>query len=244
MAVEVKKATRSINTEVPLDSINILPQIRKTFDPEALRNLADDITERGRLIFPLVVACLDPKSCGRYLEYMKGFRQVPQEVQDLKMTRRREGRFSYILIDGERRARAVKLAYPKEPEKLVEARLFINIPPSEAIELQSAANMHRPVEVKEEALDYVALYKMRKAEDPSYTKARFAKSVGRSVSTINSALKFCDLPADIQEAVEKGHLPFGAAIGIASLQEKKLSDDELSLKKIIRKCYVIPSFRY
>lgn len=164
----------SIN-EVSLDKIVANPdQPRRTFDEEAMEELADSIREHG-VISPI--------------------------------TLRKNEDDTYMIIAGERRFRASKLAglttipaYIKEvkDEQVMEWALIENI--------------------QREDLDAIeiALAYQRLMDDYQLTQERMAERIGKKRATITNYLRLLKLPAEIQMGIKDKKLDMGHARAILS----------------------------
>ncbi len=225
--------------EIPIDVINVLPQPRRTFGE--IRELALSIAENG-LINPLNVARLSDENCGDYLEVINRLWQTELKTGDLKSCVEEGKNFFYILIAGERRYRALRYleeeGCDKEhngknclechfPNRLIEVRRGIDIPPLQAIFLQASENTHMKIPVHEEARFHYNLFTILREVNEKYPLAAFARKVGRCESTIRKAIKFCELPLDIQRYVEQGALVYGKALEIDRLIDIGISEENL-----------------
>lgn len=164
----------SIN-EIRLDQIVANPdQPRRTFDEEALSELADSIREHG-VISPI--------------------------------TLRKGNDDTYMIIAGERRFRASKMAglitipaYIKEAkdEQVMEWALIEN--------------------VQREDLDAIeiALAYQRLMDDYQLTQERMAERIGKKRATITNYLRLLKLPAEIQMGIKDKKLDMGHARAILS----------------------------
>ena len=225
---------------VPIDVVNVLPQPRQTF--EEIKELARDIADKG-LMTPLIVARLNRENCSDYLRVISHLWQTELGIEQLKSYSENGGEFYYMLIAGERRFRAFKYLESEGcgqdhgggencfeshfPNRLIEVRLCVDIPPLQAIFLQASENIHMRVPPHEEARFYYNLFTILREVDEKYTLAAFARKVGRSESTIRKAIKFCELPLSIQRSVERGDYPYGKALEIARLIDTGVNEENL-----------------
>ena len=199
-----------------LRDVNILPQPRKTF--EDLEELSEDISQKG-MLNPPTVARFTRTGLNEYIEVINILWRTSFSVDDFSSTESEDGDTYYVLLAGERRIRACRILWAKSARKKIEVRICKNIPPLAALFLQFSENTHKRVPAHEEAYAYSQLFNLIRQEDSSYPLARFARQVGRSPSTIKSALRFCDLPLVIQQAVEDSLVSYGIAVEIARIQE-------------------------
>lgn len=238
---EEGRTPRYVGGLLPVYDINVLPQARRTF--EEIKELAEDIADKG-LMNPLIVARFNQEGCERFLAVINHLWQADLTTENLvRRVEKGENSF-YILIAGERRLRALR--YLQEtgcgrdhgtkncfeyhfPNQLVEIRLCLDIPPLQAIFLQASENIHMRVPPHEEARFHYSLFKLIRQVNDGFSLAAFARAVGRSESTIRNAIKFCELPLDIQKIVEKGYVVYGKALEIVRLREVGLDDEDLKL---------------
>ncbi len=209
-----------------LRNINVLVQTRRTFDD--IEELAIDIAEKG-LLEPLIVAMFDSSGLNRYLTALNLLWGKDYSLKDLKkMSRRNKGSYA-VLVAGERRFRAIKLNLSNNPTapKVVDVRICEDIAPVEALYIQLSENTHKSVPPHEEARAYSQVFRMIRQVKPNFSIAAFARHVGRSPETIKRALRFCDLPEDIQQATEKRLIPYGIAVELSRLQEAGISTGEI-----------------
>ena len=176
-------------SEIALDSIVANPdQPRRTFDEEALQELADSIREHG-VISPI--------------------------------TLRDNGDGTYMLIAGERRFRASKIAgldripayiRTAKDEQVMEWALIENI---QRVDLN-------PVEI---ARSYQQLI-----DKHGYTHEDLSKIVSKSRSAITNSLRLLKLPEQVLLWIEEGKLNSGAARALCS---DKIGDPESLAERII-----------
>lgn len=248
---------------LPLEIINILPQPRKTF--ENIVELALDIAKKD-LLNPLIVAQFNQTDCEKYLTVINELWGVNFGLKDLKAKTENSQLLFYVLLAGERRLRALKHLWEKgcleclekysneKPgtcfqrhfkDSQIEVRLCRDIQPLDALFLQLSENTHMAVPAHEEAKAYALLFRLLRKNDAHFPMAKFAREVGRSPKTIKNALRFCNLPLFIQEAVEKGLLAYGVACELARLQENGTKAEELEwwLIRAMTSNYKVDDFR-
>jgi hypothetical protein len=209
------------NKKVSLWKINILPQPRKTFD--GIAEMADNIAGES-LINPLTVAYFNAHACRQYLDILNRLWNTNFLIYDLQSVSENGKKFYYILLGGERRTRGMKLIWSRGCETCrsihgeekegvcfrrhfkgdkVDVRYRPKTNPLEALFVQFAENIHKRVPSHEEAQAYDNYFRFLRQLDPSFPLAVFARKVGRSVETIRNALRFCELPAEIQDIVRQ-----------------------------------------
>lgn len=160
-------------SEIELDKIIANPdQPRRTFDEEALQELADSIREHG-VISPI--------------------------------TLRDNGDGSYMIIAGERRFRASKMA------GLERIPAYIRTAKDEQVmEWALIENIQR------EDLDAIeiALAYQRLMDDYNLTQERMSERVGKKRATVANYLRLLKLPAEIQVGIKEKKIEMGHARAI------------------------------
>lgn len=160
-------------SEVALDAIMANPdQPRRTFDEEALQELADSIREHG-VISPI--------------------------------TLRDNGDGTYLIIAGERRFRASKMAgLDRIPAYIRTAK------DEQVMEWALIENIQR------EDLDAieVALAYQRLMDDYNLTQERMSERVGKKRATVANYLRLLKLPAEIQVGIKEKKIEMGHARAI------------------------------
>ncbi|MCL1836384.1 MAG: ParB/RepB/Spo0J family partition protein [Treponema sp.] len=176
--------------QLPVDWLTANPgQPRKNFDETELRELADSIAEHG--IIQPIIAMPAPNAADA----------------------------SYIIIAGERRTRAARLAgLRKVPviireytdQKRLEVSLIENIQRSDLNPIEEAA-------AYKNLMDYSRL-----------SQEELALKVGKSRSAVTNALRLLKLPADMQKSLESGPenggISAGHARALLSVTDKALRD--------------------
>ena len=160
-------------SEIELDKIIANPdQPRRTFDEEALQELADSISEHG-VISPI--------------------------------TLRDNGDGTYMIIAGERRFRASKMA------GLERIPAYIRTAKDEQVmEWALIENIQR------EDLDAIeiALAYQRLMDDYNLTQERMSERVGKKRATVANYLRLLKLPAEIQVGIKEKKIEMGHARAI------------------------------
>lgn len=240
---EILREKKDITYEpgyVDIHRINVLPQGRKTFHD--IDVLSEDIADK-KLINPPLIARLDREAAKDYLDTVNAIHDTEIEINDLIQANEKEDYFD-ILIAGERRLRACK-ALDEVPcnkhsadgftdgclsehfQDGIEVRISNNIPPIEAIFRQASENIHEAVPPYEEAHYYDHLLRAIRDSYPEYTLAQFARDVGRSPEKVDSALKYCIAPSDIQELVEDGSLAYGMGVQLGRLNKENAPEEDV-----------------
>ncbi len=135
----------------------------------------------------------------------------------------------HVLIAGERRLRASKLAGLKKVPAIVR-----EASEHDKMALAIVENVQRAdLNPLEEAQAY-----QRLMSEFNLTQEEVSKRLGKSRSTVANILRLLDLPADIQTAVSEGKLSLGHAKVLASLdsseEQKKYAQEALSNKLSVR----------
>ena len=195
----VSTAGSSSISEIPLDKIYPNPdQPRRTFDEEALEELAQSIKEHG-VISPI--------------------------------TLRKDANNQYMIIAGERRFRASKIA------GLDSIPAYIRTAKDEQVmEWALIENIQR------EDLDAIeiALAYQRLMDEYSLTQERMSEHVGKKRATVANYLRLLKLPAEIQLGIKEKKIDMGharAILGSASPEQqlsiyKRILQNGLSVRKV------------
>ena len=119
----------------------------------------------------------------------------------------------YVIVAGERRYRAAKLAGLNEVPVII-----TELTSAEAAEVALIENIQRadlnPIEI---AQAYKALI-----DDFSLTQQQLAERIGKPRSSVANSLRLLDLPETIREYVAEGKLTDGHAKGIAGLDDENV----------------------
>ena len=195
----VSTAGSSSISEIPLDKIYPNPdQPRRTFDEEALEELAQSIKEHG-VISPI--------------------------------TLRKDANNQYMIIAGERRFRASKIA------GLDSIPAYIRTAKDEQVmEWALIENIQR------EDLDAIeiALAYQRLMDEYSLTQERMSERVGKKRATVANYLRLLKLPAEIQLGIKEKKIDMGharAILGSASPEQqlsiyKRILQNGLPVRKV------------
>jgi ParB family chromosome partitioning protein len=156
-------------------------------------------------------------------------------IQPLLVTRSNDNR--YVLIAGERRLRAAKLAGREEVPVVVMDKGSDN----ESLELALIENIQRhDLNPIEEAMAYGRLM-----EEFHLTQEEVAKKVGRQRSTITNVLRLLQLPESLQGDVVQGVISEGHARVLLRIKDEpellqevrdRIVNEELSVRATERLC--------
>ncbi len=255
---------RYIASRLPLSSIHVLDQPRKTF--EAIPDLAENIALR-LLLNPIIVAELTREGLNDYLSFINDIWKVQHSIDAFTAEQTAHGPRYYVLLAGERRYRACSLLWETgcatcqvdgrhhQPgdcfrrhfeQDTVPVSLCVNIDPQTALEIQFSENIHMQVPVGEEALAYAEYFRVLRSRTGSLSKADFARRVGRSASTISNALRFSELPESIQLNVRKKEIPYGIALELTRLYVPQFTENERQhwlILALVRRNVTVQQFR-
>lgn len=178
---------------------NVIPnpnQPRKTFDDAKLRELSNSIKHSG-LLQPIIVAKGQNENSGKY-----------------------------IIIAGERRYRATKLAGLEKIKAVI-----IDIAEKDILKNAIIENVQREdLNPVEEANGYKHII-----EDFGYTHDQLAKEVGKSRSHITNLLRILNLPSEVIVAIKNGNITLGhAKVLLGTDDPSKYLDDIITKQLSIR----------
>lgn len=134
----------------------------------------------------MIVAKLNKDQAQKYLAIINGVWKTKFKLSDLKQ---RKDKLYYILVAGECRLRSHKVL--KWPE--IESRIPKEKEPMAILKNQFIENVRVVVPKQEDAISLACLYRFLKQTEPNYTRARFAREMGRSPDVIRDAERFCDM---------------------------------------------------
>jgi ParB family chromosome partitioning protein len=128
----------------------------------------------------------------------------------------------YIIVAGERRLRAAKLAKLKEIPALI--RSFSQL---EKTEIALIENLQREdLSPVEEARGYKTLIDLGKL-----TQEEVARRIGKNRATVANCLRLLKLPGSMLEALDKGRISAGHARALLAVQ--KTADQEMLFRQIL-----------
>jgi len=209
---------------VPFASINELPQVRTTYDPSAIEELAQAIwTDRGTgaistddfdLANPLLVGRHTPTSAKRYIhdhgEYhriAKADRMDPQDLTPL------DNDTAIIMIAGHRRRRAISHLLGQHNILPGDVRVAGNVRDDiefgQAIGLQLRENVYERPSPQDEAraIDLAFRYIQTKSGHVPSLKS-LSTELGFGETKVRDAIAFASLPDSIQEYTNSGALSY------------------------------------
>jgi len=240
---------------IPLNKVIVFPQVRKTFEIEGLRELAEDIALNG-VLQPSIAAKLSKEN---FIIYMKTFESISNvslgSVEDYPEI---DG-YYYCLIAGERRYRAHVILWEEGCEhcrgrastqqkvlekghcyhlhygdEFIELRTALNIDPLSAKSIQFRENNHVKPPAHEEAEEYQNYFRYLRIDNPHLTFAEFARIVGVSVEKVRKALWFCELPDRVQKAVREKLIFYSHAVEFKKIMDvdPKILEDKKKLSLV------------
>ncbi len=137
----------------------------------------------------------------------------------------------YQIVAGERRWRAAKRIGLSEVPVIIR-----DLTDSEASQIALIENLQREnLNPIEEALGYQALM-----QQYAMTQEEVAKTVGRSRPAVANALRLLNLPAQVQDLLEKGKITVGHAKALAAIKDEELllqcaaraAEDKITVREI------------
>lgn len=185
-AVQPKPAKILFEGRIDIEKIDVVLNIRKTFDPVKLKELSENIKTEG--------------------------------VDQPLLLRPSEKAGRYILVDGERRLRAAKMAGLESVPVIVK-----DISEKDAIVKQMISFLQRdglgPIE---EARGFKLLLETKNEKgQPKYTVEMIAGRVGRHEGYVYRAVRLADLPAMAIKLIESGELTSTHGHHLLRLAEKQ-----------------------
>ena len=134
----------------------------------------------------------------------------------------------YLIVAGERRFRACKLAGITQIPVIIK-----DLSDSQTTEYAIIENVQRQdLNAIEEAVAYKNL-----AEDYDYTQAEIAQVVGKSRSYVANLLRLLNLPQEVQNLIVKHHVSMGHARALLATDDplkiaKSIVDDGLNVRQV------------
>jgi ParB-like chromosome segregation protein Spo0J len=234
-----KKSMRQVSVWL----INVVAQMRKSFDPAELQELSGSIQEKGVINAP-VVARFARDELESYLAVINRLWNTSYKVSDLKPSRVGGEERWYVLLAGERRYRScIPLVRASLRSRFLQVVIHEHISHFDAIDIQFSENSHRRPPPHEEAHAYAQYWALQDALGQQTSLAQFARRIGRSPSAVKAALRFVSLPGVIRNAVagswgtnvpqaklltqQRLKLPYGIAVELARLAEIGVVEEEL-----------------
>lgn len=211
--------------EIPRNVINVLPQIRRQFDPVKLQELADSMPlakdANGlvhELMEPVVEGLHTKESAERYLEQYNRANQDNDHmyiIDDLVPWQTEKGIRYVIHIAGERRIRAADILIEKHgysSESRILSSVHENITYVDALPMQFMENNARVNPPKpDEARSMRGYIDLMREIDPKYTQKKCAAKFAVRPEVVHDAMVFTSYPPSMQ-ALEKFY-PYNWVVG-------------------------------
>lgn len=217
----------------PIEAINVMNQVRQTFDPDEQRELAENISQFN-LLQPLSLAIFDEDHMIKHLKLVNKAWGTRFSLSRFK--KQVDGTYA-VLIAGERRLRSIKEIilnatniYSQQffKDRQVAVVFHYNIPSLTFISIQVSENIHRRPPAHEEAAYFEKYYRALKVlRGKKFSVAEFAREIGRSAQSVGQAIKFCYLPTTVRKFVEQGMLSYTIACELIRLQANGVGNQSL-----------------
>jgi len=134
----------------------------------------------------------------------------------------------FILIDGERRLRALKQLFKQNPKREERIPIIIfDVDEEEAEDLMAKANLEREDFTLSERIGLVNRYRKRGIE-----VAEIAERLNRSTGWVEQLMTLKGAAAKVKKAVDERQITVSAALMIA--RKEKAADQESTLNKVIQ----------
>jgi hypothetical protein len=247
-AVSVEdRSMRRIRTEVvPLELINILPQVRDTVSLGELKSLANGIAAMGLQQNPGIVEL----TLDEIQEYLAKHSQMwGTRLSRSDMVLNFATGTYLIAVFGHRRilahrhlwsvgcdtciesfgAEAPGACWNRHLDVLdpdgIEVRITRGLSWSDAMYAQLLENTYIAPERDREAIAWRALWDSERRERPTLTITAFSRMVGRSPAIVSEALRYCELPSEVKAAYAKRHITWSIATELLRLQRVGLDHE-------------------
>ena len=210
--IDVKISTTD---QIPLSWLNRLKQTRQEYDPEKIVALAKSIEmtdDEGRkilkLLGPLQVVVCDDDQLPTFLADHADFYGEKTDPDSLQ---RGEDGLWYLVDAGHRRSLAFEYLckrYNIDPSKLhVPSALLRDMDFDSALGIQARENEHDRPPVTDEAMSIDRYFKYRQRRQKTMpTHKQVADHFGVTERKVGNALRFGELPAEVQAEIKKGHV--------------------------------------
>lgn len=237
-----KKTVQLKYVEQQLDWANFvtLPQMRKEFDINGIRELAYDLAING-MVNPQIVALFPEKDFWEYVDYVCAVWKRPlTRGERTAIEKKRQPDGYQVIVAGERRLRAFQLLWNEGCHKCQEegsvskgscwtkhfgSRVIVaRVPQTKdarvLLSTQLAENVHYRPSTHEEAEAIAMFTVFLKAENKNISNAEIAKRIGRSADMVSRSLSFYSLPESIRRLVHDRVIKYGIALELARLKDK------------------------
>lgn len=224
--------TRQVKpVKLPPEAFSVLTQVRKTLS--VTEDLMPSILARGQQTPGAAAALVESEAriylteVNRIFDTQHGFSSLQPVVLDgitfyLPLIAGHRRHTTCVLLN--REIKEGKAEYTRNFDGQYRVDLHFGISALDAIEYQFNENRHAQVPPHEEAEAAWRFWRYRTELEEGLTCARFARSIGRTPEWVRSALRFCNLPTDVQSYVTGDNkinlkLPYRILVDLARLAE-------------------------
>lgn len=208
--------------------LNRLEQTRQHYDPEAIAELADSMVTydhnglaQFELIHDLMVGVFDEDTLEAYLSDHEDFYDTAVDRDALK--KGSDGMWR-LVIAGHRRSLGVEMNCKKADilfeDAFIRSSVKQHISFEEALVLQLRENVHLRPPAIDEARQIDRYFRLRTRREKSRPSiASCARVLGFSETKVSEALRFAQLPVEVQREANKGMISYGHAVELFSYVE-------------------------
>lgn len=208
--------------------LNRLEQTRQHYDPEAIAELADSMVTydhdgiaQFELIHDLMVGVFDDETLEAYLSDHEDFYDTAVDREALK---KGSDGFWHLVIAGHRRSLGVEMNCKKADipfeEAFIRSSVKQHISFEEALVLQLRENVHLRPPAIDEARQIDRYFRLRSRREKSRPSiASCARVLGFSETKVSEALRFAQLPVEVQREANKGMISYGHAVELFAYAE-------------------------
>ncbi|MFZ1324284.1 MAG: ParB/RepB/Spo0J family partition protein [Candidatus Saccharimonadales bacterium] len=198
--------------DVPPDYLNVAHQMRPEEDFGNIRELAQSVAEIG-VEQPIRAARWDYDAAAAYLDLNNAAYPEREPLSPGLLLPCPDGASYLVVIYGHRRLLAAREAgQPTVPVKVSENPTF-----HEVLQLQTAENLHHQPRPVAFARGLNQIYQLGLALGTYDSQAAFARHSALGVQRTRDALRFCQLPGDIQKLVVDNKLSYATAVQVSRL---------------------------
>lgn len=224
---------------VPIPYINELKQVRQSYDPDALGDLATsivadeekalsdeaDIDGAFELSTPVIINRFDNERQAEkyYYDHASHYQIKNPECFERENYIAPDG-YYYFLVDGHRRLRATKIVAQRSGIDIehmsIAATIHDNLTFAEALGYQLRSNISQRPPAQDEARAIALCYDDLTRNGQSTPNIKeFASQLGFSESKVRDALAFSALPGEVQMLVDEGLLSYSVVKKFSSLSK-------------------------
>jgi hypothetical protein len=245
---DIRDGTDTTNVRVLCDPrlLGVLTQVRRTMDEEKQELLRGSILTSGQ-INPGIVAALEPAAAVEYLREMNLLWGKAHRLEDYPPVLIDGTPYHLFVVAGHCRHDAVldlcarrdkgELNWTDKFSGKYRAEFRFGISVEEAIILQFQENILAPPPPHEQADAAYHFWRWRKTKEPLLTPAKFARDIGHTADWFKDAVRFCELPLQIQGYVWGASgvtIPYGALIHVSRLAEnwRRFTGEDMSVDQM------------